>query len=158
MTNFSYQGLHKLDRLIFALNKPLVGKRGVHYQKLLKDWRLVVGEKLANLTIPLKITTTRKKDLSENILHIAANNPSILTELVYQVGVIKEQINYYFGYEYIQQIKFSQAVFTIDNNYEEPKSSKKIPEQRIEMAIAEYKQDDEIRKILTQMAETLLTK
>lgn len=158
MANSSYQGLHKLDHLIFALNKPLVGKRGVHYQKLLKDWRLVVGEKLADLTIPLKITTARKKDLSENILHIASNNAALLTELVYQVGVIKEQINYYFGYEYIQQIKFSQAVFKVEQPLEKSPSLKNIPAQKIATATSAYNQDDEIKKILNQMAETLFTK
>ena len=43
-----YRGLHKLDDLIFTINKPVIGKKGVHYQKLLKDWRLIVGDDIAD--------------------------------------------------------------------------------------------------------------
>ena len=151
-------GLRKLDDLIFILNKPIIGKKGVHYQKLLKDWRLIIGDSLSNQTIPTKISSSRKGPNNiENILYIATNNAATATELMYHIGVIKEQVNFYFGYDYIQQIKFSQAVFKV-NTYIEPITPKITPQQiqKIDIMTSEYAQDDEIKAILVNLATSML--
>ena len=154
-----YRGPQALHDLIFTVNKPLLGKKGVHYQKLLKDWRLIVGEDMARLTIPTKISTSRKKDISENILYIATNNASVAAELIYHLALIKEQINLYFGYEYIHQIKSVQAIFEVIHNIK--KEVLPLSEaQNIKLAnlISEYQEDDEIKNILTKLGIGVLQK
>lgn len=151
----SYQGLHKLDDLVFRVNKPIIGKKGIHFQKLLKDWSIIVGEDIANYTIPTKITTSRTKSFPENILFIATNNTALSAELVYQLGIIKEQLNLYFGYEYIHQIKIIQASFLTGKRLEKDEAVKFSQEQqdKAKQLVESYDFEDEIRDILLNFAE-----
>ncbi len=153
----AYQGTHKLEDLIFALNKPLIGKKGVHYQKLLKDWRLIVGDDIARYTIPTKINSLKQQNSSKNILYVAANNASAVVELVYHAGVIIEQINFYFGYEYIHQLKFVQAVFDVKPHLQEPDSKLSAEDgQKLVNMVEAYEEDDEIKSILKELAANIL--
>ncbi len=154
-----YQGIHQLYELIFNINKPLIGKKGVHYQKLLKDWLKIVGKDLAQYTIPTKISSIKRKNYSENTLYLATNNAASATELVYHIGVIKEQINCYFGYPYIQQIKLVQAVFKVKPVHKEA-SIKLSPEASLKLnkLIVEYDQDDEIKDSLKNLATSILAR
>ena len=153
-----YKGLHKLDDLIFSLNKPLIGKKGLHYQKLLKDWSSIVGHEITRYAIPTRISTSRKTNTSENILYIATNNAASATELVYHLGMLKEQINFYFGYEYIHQIKIIQAVFEVKAEKDTPieKSLSQQQQTKLDLLVAEYEQDDEIKIILSDIAKFML--
>ncbi len=161
-----YQGLHSLDDLVFLVNKPIIGKKGIHYQKLLKDWSSIVGNDISRYAIPTKISTSRRSNNSkaegakfDNILYLATNNAAASTELVYHLGVLKEQINFYFGYEYIQQIKLVQAVFQVHIEKELPMEKKLSVEQKskLEELTSQYGSDDEIKAILTAMATRIIT-
>lgn len=154
-----YQGIHQLHELIFSINKPLIGKKGVHYLKLLKDWPKIAGEDLARYTIPTKISSIKRKETSENTLYLATNNAAASTELVYHIGVIKEQINCYFGYTYIHQIKLVQATFQVQPGYEE-QSIKLSPEATLKLnkLIVEYDQNDEIKESLKKLATSILSR
>ncbi len=153
----SYQGLHKLDDLIFLVNKPLIGKKGTYYQKLLKDWLFIVGADLARYVIPVKISVLRKQNTSENILYIATNNAAAAVELVYHLGVIKEQINFYFGSEYIHQIKLIQAVFPVEPKKEiETITLSSTQCTKRDELVNDYNQDDEIKVLLTDLATAVL--
>lgn len=154
--NLYQNGLHKLDDLIFKINKPLIGKKGVHYQKLLKDWPQIVGEYIGNFTIPMKISSIKHKNILANVLHVAANNAAAAIEMSYHIGVIKEQVNVYFGYEYIQQVKLSQAVFSTAN----PVGLKQRDFSEEEVLKADkltqyYDQEDDIKNILIELAKNI---
>ncbi|MEK6734657.1 MAG: DUF721 domain-containing protein [Pseudomonadota bacterium] len=154
----SFQGLKKLDELIFSIGKSYFGKKGVYYQKLLKDWGLIVGNNIARYAIPVKIITKRTKINEENVLFIATNNSASSTELVYHIGILKEQINFYFGYEYINQIKILQAVFKTEEEKLLP-TQKKLTEnqiQKVDELVSNYAQDDEIKRILLAFARDLV--
>jgi hypothetical protein len=152
-----YQGAHKLDDLIFALNKPLIGKKGAHYQKLLKDWRLIVGDDMARITVPTKISTSKQQNSLKNVLYIAASNAATLAELVYHTGVIIEQINFYFGYEYIEKLKFIQAVFKVEPSIDEVSLElSSAQEQKLGAMMDEYVAEDEIKAILRNLAINIL--
>jgi len=154
-----YKGLHTLNNLVFTVNKPFIGKKGTHYNKLLKDWKDIVGKDISRYAIPTKISASRLKGKIENVLYVATNNAAAAAELVYHAGVLKEQINFYFGYEYIQKIKFVQAVFQVSSN-REIQTKKLSPEQalKLEDLVMEYKQDDKIREILVEMGTAILQK
>jgi len=154
-----YQGVHPLHDLIFTINKPLIGKKGVHYQKLLKDWTKIVGEDLANYAIPIKISSFKRKNTAENILYLATNNAASSAELVYHLGIIKEQINCYFGYPYIQQIKVVQASFQIQPKSEEVDIAFSAEDTlKLNQLIAGYHQDDSIKDALERLAGLILTR
>lgn len=154
-----YQGVHQLHDLVFKINKPLIGKKGVHYQKLLKDWTKIVGENLSRYTIPAKISSMKRKNAVENLLYLATNNAASSAELVYHIGVIKEQINCYFGYEYIHQIKLTQATFKTELIHESlPKELSSEEVIKLNNLVNEYSQEDEIRESLKNLATSILTK
>ena len=152
--------LYKLDTVIFSLNKPLLGKKGLHYHKLLRDWSLIVGNDISKYTIPVKISTIRQKSSPENILYIATNNASAAVELVYHLGILKEQVNFYFGYEYIAQIKITQAVFKMEEKQEELTiyNLNESQQQKMESLVGVYNKDDNIRDILLEFAKTIVGK
>jgi len=152
-----YYGLNKLDNLVFKINQNVIGKKGVYYQKLIQDWQQIVGVYLANFTIPIKISTIKQKDLLQNILHLATNNAAIAIEISYQVGLIKEQVNTYFGYEYIQQIKLSQAVFSsakLPEDYTRDASEDEIVQAQ--KLIESYDHEDDIKNILACFAQDII--
>lgn len=154
----NYQGIHQLHDLIFSVNKPLIGKKGIYYQKLLKDWHRIVGEDLARYTIPIKISSAKRKNNVENILHLATNNAASSTELVYYIGTIKEQINCYFGYEYISQIKLMQAAFKTKSTYDIPYRKLSSEESvKLNDLMSEYDKDDEIKESLKRLATYILS-
>ncbi|MCT4635994.1 MAG: DUF721 domain-containing protein [Rickettsiales bacterium] len=153
-----YQGVHQLHDLIFSINKPLIGKKGVYYQKLLKDWSRIVGEDLARDTIPTKISSVKRKKNVENTLYLATNNAASSAELVYHIGIIKEQINNYFGYEYIRQIKLTQAIFKtqpIHDIHSRRLSSDELI--KLNDLMTGYNQDDEIKESLKNLATSILS-
>jgi hypothetical protein len=152
-----YRGSHKLEDLIFLINKPLIGKKGINYQKLLKDWRLIVGDNIARITIPTKIISSKKQHSTINTLYIAANNSTIIAELVYQIGVIIEKINFYFGYDYINQIKFIQAVFEVKP--QTIKHTSNISDEdsnKLTIILESYKEEDNIRQLLKDLGTNIL--
>ncbi len=156
----SYRGLHKLNELVFSLNQPLLGKKGLHYHKLLKDWAYIVGPSISRYAIPTKISTLRQKKTPENILYIATNNSASATELVYHLGILKEQINFYFGYDYINQIKITQAVFQV-THHKEPLETPKLndkQQQKLSSLVSEYKGSDEIKDILINFAKIIVSR
>jgi hypothetical protein len=155
----TYRGSHKLDDLIFSINKPLIGKKGIHYQKLLRDWSLIVGENVSRKTVPTKISSYKKQNIITNTLYIAANNSAVIAELVYHIGVITEQINFYFGYEYISKLKFTQATFEVKHQYIQRPS--KISDEKIDKLnniIDTYEEDDEIKTLLKKLGTSILQK
>lgn len=158
-SKISFQGLHKINDLIFNLNKPLIGKKGMHYQKMVKDWSLIIGHDLARYTIPTKILSSSRKGSIENILYIATNNSSASAELAYHLDVIKEQINFYFGYQYIHSIKMVQAVFKVEpqKTLEAPTLSKN-QSIKIDELVNEYTQEDNIRLLLLDLATSIVQK
>lgn len=152
--------LYKLDTVIFSINKPLLGKKGLHYHKLLKDWSLIVGNDISKYTIPVKISTSKQKNNLENILHIATNNASAAVELVYHLGMLKEQVNFYFGYEYISQIKITQAVFKMEKVIEDLPIYKlnETQQQKMLSLVEAYSHDDNIKDILLNFAKIIVGK
>ncbi len=148
-----------LSDIVFDINKPLIGKKGVHYQKMLKDWAKIIGEKLARYTVPMKIASIKRKDHFENVLYLATNNAAAATELVYYLNVIKEQINLYLGYQYIHQIKLVQEVFSVEREkvvYNDSLSEK--DKAKLDQLVSEYNQNDDVKEALEGLAKAILTK
>lgn len=146
-----------LSDIVFDINKPLIGKKGVHYQKLLKDWTKIIGEKLSRYTVPMKIASIKRKDHFENILYLATNNAAAATELVYYLNVIKEQINLYLGYQYIHQIKLVQEVFNVEREkilYSDNLSEK--DKVKLDHLVSEYNQNDDVKEVLEGLAKAML--
>jgi hypothetical protein len=160
LSEYKIPGLHRINEIIFLLNKPIIGKSGLHYQKLLRDWTLIVGQKISNLTVPVKISTIRKQVKPLNTLTIATNSSAAAAELIYHLNVMKEQINFYFGYHFIDQIKIVQSTFEnkAKNNNLIPINLSQKQQEKVTELLEEYGEDDQIKETLKAMAQTLVAK
>lgn len=148
-----------LSDIVFDINKPIIGKKGVHYQKLLKDWTKIVGEKLSRYTIPTRISSIKRTNHFENVLYLATNNAAAATELVYYLNVIKEQINLYLGYQYIHQIKLVQEVFNVEREKMTYKDNLSAEAQvKMGQLMSEYNQNDDVKQALEGLAKAILSK
>ncbi len=157
-TQQRYSGLKRLDDVVFYVNKPIIGRLGLHFQKLVRDWDLIVGNDIANYTIPIKIGSVSKNNIRENILYIATNNFSLAAELVYQISVIKEKINLYLGYSFIEQIKIIHEFFPhreVKIIQEEVKLNLEN-QAKLNVIINDYDIDDEIKDILIKLGSAVI--
>lgn len=152
-----YRGLHQLDNLIFTINKPIIGSKGLNYQKLVKDWKLIVGPEFANYTIPLKLNSFKHKTKNEIILYIATNNAAASAELLYSLNLIKQQVNIYFGFEFVNQIKIINSNFKIKNVIinNQIKISPEI-EMKSRILSDNYQNEDDIKQKLIELAKLVL--
>lgn len=151
-------GLRKLEQLIFTINKPVIGKSGIYYQRLLKDWPLIVGDKIAKLTIPIKIQTSRKAAKPDNTLIIATNNAATAAELIYHLNIFKEQINFYFGYVFISHVKIIQAAFEVnqDKKHIDDVSLSIQERNHLNYLMDKYSENDYIYQILVNLGEQII--
>ena len=93
----------EVNKIIYSILKnrhPIIAEMFV-------NWIKIVGIKLSFKSHPLKIVTTTAQQKKINILYIAVDNSSVLTEMSYHQELIIERIAVYFGYKAIHKIKLS---------------------------------------------------
>ena len=99
---------------------PIARARGFAITSLLSEWPTVVGEELASFTAPDKLVWPRRTEEREAaspqsawrndgaILVLKVDGPRAI-ELQHRSEQILEQVNMYFGYRAIAQLRFLQA-------------------------------------------------
>ncbi len=88
--------------------KPVLGKQGLNAIEVVTSWPLIVGERIARYSIPLKLTRPRFEG-HEGTLHIQVASGGFALELQHQEPQILERINGYFGYRAVGKLRFIQA-------------------------------------------------
>lgn len=112
----------------------LLGKKGLVEMKILTSWKSIVGERLAQYSLPEKISF--KKDERDNgVLHLMVANGAFAVEITHNTTLILEKINVFFGYNAVSKIKIIQnesSFYETDNKFNEYKEDKKLvsPEQQ----------------------------
>jgi len=88
------------------IGKPL-GRRGFGEGGLIADWPAVVGEELARLTAPMKLSFPRGQRRDGTLTLRAAG--AFSTELQHLAPQLLERINGYLGYGAIARLKIEQG-------------------------------------------------
>ncbi|MFV9875206.1 MAG: DciA family protein [Rickettsiales endosymbiont of Dermacentor nuttalli] len=96
--------MRSLSNYLNKLTEPALKRYGIHYAKILTDWKEIVGIQLYNYTIPKKIIYSQ----NTNILHIEVLTSSGATDLYYMEPVIIEKLAIYLGSKIIKKIKIIQ--------------------------------------------------
>ena len=104
---------HKLNDLtgvgktIRPLVKQLLGKNGAMQIELAANWEEVVGEKLFQYVLPLKISFN-KDERTNGTLHLMVFGGAFAMETENNKLKILQKVNAFFGYEAISKIKILQ--------------------------------------------------
>lgn len=96
------QGLRPLSSSIPHGLKKIFRKSGYNFSNVLDNWTKMVGKEISNACYPSTIKTSKNMDNGTLVLNVVHGK-----ELVVEYGKkeIIDQINSFFGYSYIREIK-----------------------------------------------------
>jgi hypothetical protein len=79
------------------------------FGKMLADWARIAGEEVAFFATPVEMKFARTKDKKpgQAVLHLAVS-PAFALEFSYQIPLLIERLNVFFGYPAIKDIKIIQ--------------------------------------------------
>jgi len=97
-----------LGQHINRLTKRAFGRRGFADGAIIADWPSVIGEHLAGLSEPERITYPQGKRAG-GTLHLRIASGSIAVELQHLEPLLIERINGYFGYKAVEKVRLIQA-------------------------------------------------
>ena len=107
MSRFNKYSPSRIGTYTQAIVKPVFKARGLMEGKIITHWERIVGERIANLAIPEKITFP-KGQKAEGTLHLSVTSSGSLY-LHYCQGVILEYVNTFFGYKAIAKLRMSHG-------------------------------------------------
>ncbi len=101
-----YHRPKSFESLYDDLTKSTFKKYGFINVKILNQWDIIVGEALAKVCLPEKITFEPGQTRS-GILHITVTNPAFSLEIQSYEGRIIERIATFFGYKAVSKIRIA---------------------------------------------------
>lgn len=159
--NFRSRGFVHAGGLLNARIRGASGKRGFAEARLLTQWPEIVGEAVAKIAKPVKISYTRKgMGAKLTVLALGANGP----ELQMQLPRIKERVNACYGYSAISEIRITQ---TASVGFAEPAEAfefdtvmpeKTIEPRKVEQQKSQISQvaDTDLRDLLEKLGKNVL--
>jgi hypothetical protein len=149
-------GIKSFDQLYDDLTKSTFKKYGFINSKILNQWDVIVGESLAKICWPEKITFEPGQTRA-GILHINVSNPAFSLEIQSYEARIVERIATFFGYKAVSRVRISvkpkkaseikqskQPVETLA-----PKIKTELPKE------LEHVRDEELKAALASLYEGL---
>ena len=112
------QGLRSFKDTLPTKVKKIISKKGETYSKTLDNWKYLVGKDLFNICYP---KSYKKSSLRGKTLNIMVKHGHEV-DVEYSRKQIIDKINYYFGYDVVNEIR----IRTFDGNFESIKQNKKI--------------------------------
>ena len=95
----------RINVLSRSITKDIFKKRGFKEQKILTNWKDIVGDEIGSYTIP--------ESLTQNKLLIVKCSSSHALEFQYAIPKIIDRISFMMGYKAITNIKIKQG--TVEN-------------------------------------------
>lgn len=97
-----------IARLVGSITRPVFGRRGFADGAIVADWANVVGEHLAAVSAPEKVSYPHGQRRG-GTLHLRIASGSIAVELQHLEPLLLERINGYFGYQAVERVRLIQA-------------------------------------------------
>ncbi len=101
------EDLTSVSKTIMPLAKQLLGAKGMLEMEILADWTAIVGEELAQYSLPQKISF-RKDERSNGTLELLVLSGAFAMEIQHRESQILNKINTYFGYDAVAKLKIIQ--------------------------------------------------
>ncbi|MBQ8677624.1 MAG: DUF721 domain-containing protein [Alphaproteobacteria bacterium] len=99
--------LQNMDAVLGPLARKLLGKKAFVEADVIYDWKIIIGDELAEFTHPLGIKFNRD-ERKGGVLNIEAASGAIALEVQAKSKVIIARVNSYFGYEAVDKLKIVQ--------------------------------------------------
>jgi hypothetical protein len=150
-----------LAALVPGLARKAVGKRGFTDARILNEWPRIVGENLAGVTHPDRLTFPRGRK-EGGTLHIRAAGP-MATELQHLEPVVVDRINAHFGFRAVDAIRILQAPPSARADIRRPNAPRRPPPPPADPAALsdlearlDAVEDPEMRAILRDLGESVI--
>ena len=101
------EDLTSVSKTLMPLAKQLLGAKGMLEMEILSDWTAIVGEELAQYSLPQKISF-RKDERSNGTLELLVLSGAFALEIQHRESQILNKINAYFGYDDVAKLKIIQ--------------------------------------------------
>ena len=101
------EDLTSVSKTILPLAKQLLGAKGLMEIEILSGWTSIVGEDLAQYSLPQKIFF-RKNERSDGTLELLVLSGAFAMEIKQRESQILDKINSYFGYIAVSKLKIVQ--------------------------------------------------
>ena len=101
------EDLTSVSKTILPLAKQLLGAKGLMEIEILSGWTSIVGEDLAQYSLPQKISF-RKNERSDGTLELLVLSGAFAMEIKQREPQILDKINTYFGYKAVLKLKIVQ--------------------------------------------------
>ncbi|MEE6207510.1 MAG: DUF721 domain-containing protein [Alphaproteobacteria bacterium] len=99
--------LTSISKTVLPIAKQLLGARGFMEIDLLTNWKYIVGDELAQFSLPQKLTF-RKDERTDGSLTVSVLSGAFAMEIKQNEPRILEKINAYFGYKAVSKLKILQ--------------------------------------------------
>ena len=142
----SIQGLRSFKNTLPTKIKKIISKKGEIYSKTLDNWKYLVGKNLFNICYPKSYKKSNFKGKSLNIMVKHGHE----VDVEYSKKQIIDKINYYFGYDVVNDIRIK----TFDGVSLNTKKDKimVVTKNKFSKKINTIKNDD-IKKSLKKMSD-----
>ena len=101
-------GFRALGTSLDKMTRPIFGKRGLADGAIAMEWPRIVGDSLAKVTLPERISYP-KRDRRNGTLYLKVAGGSFATELIHFEPQLIERINRYFGYQAVSKVRITQG-------------------------------------------------
>lgn len=153
------QGLASVSQTILPLAKQFLGAKGFVEIDILTGWSTIVGEELAEFSLPQKIDFPRGQK-SNGTLHLSVLSGAFALEIQHREKYILEKINTHFGYQAVSKIKIIQDTNLATEKLD--KTADEKPEIKISREEENYINDltsdlnnTELKKILVKLGKSV---
>lgn len=123
--------LTSIAQTMMPLAKQLLGARGMLEIEILSNWRTIVGEALAQYTLPQKITFN-KDQRTGGCLYVLTLSGAFAVEVQQKEEKILQNINAFFGYPAVAKLRILQT-----GSPENFLCAKKLPDNVKKMLVTE---------------------
>ncbi len=105
---FRRHGLRALSQTVSKITQKSFEKQGFAEQEVIANWHLIVGETLADISVPVKISRPRGKAGDGSVMQVRVDQAGAL-DFQHLSPIIVDRINTYYGYRAIERISILQG-------------------------------------------------
>jgi hypothetical protein len=149
-------GLVPLAQTALPIAKGLLGKNAFVEIDIIRNWSKIVGEQLAENSVPLELNFNADQK-NNGVLKICVATGALAMEIEQKKIIILEKINTYFGYNAVAAIKVvqNQSVMTMTGMKKDEKQISESQKNMLNDMVEDLKSDD-LKEALLRLGESIL--
>jgi hypothetical protein len=150
-------GLKSAGEVASRVTRPIIGRHGFAEADLIARWPFIVGPKMAEYCLPLRIAYTGSQR-AEGTLHIKVENGSLAMELQHMLPQLIERVNAHFGYKAVARAVLTQGPLPRSSKSKKKSEPEAEPDMAKITAMTENVADPELKALLTRLGRRVVKK